>query len=107
MPDQNVNEYAVFFTRKEAPGFNHKLSNSRASFNAIMPYQLKKTQAGYSRNRPICTYCGMSGHTVDKCYKKHGYPPGYKITFNKNYVSSTNQVDSGSINHGEKNGKSK
>ncbi|XP_019160869.1 PREDICTED: uncharacterized protein LOC109157415 [Ipomoea nil] len=24
-----------------------------------------------------CTYCGMSGHTVDKCYKKHGYPPGW------------------------------
>ncbi|XP_019199436.1 PREDICTED: uncharacterized protein LOC109193086 isoform X2 [Ipomoea nil] len=24
-----------------------------------------------------CTYCGMNGHTVDKCYKKHGYPPGW------------------------------
>ncbi|XP_019195717.1 PREDICTED: uncharacterized protein LOC109189562 [Ipomoea nil] len=29
-----------------------------------------------------CTFCGMTGHTVDKCYMKHGYPrdglPGYK-----------------------------
>lgn len=29
-----------------------------------------------------CTHCGMSGHTVGKCFKKHGYPlgwiPGYK-----------------------------
>ncbi|XP_019192757.1 PREDICTED: uncharacterized protein LOC109187063 [Ipomoea nil] len=24
-----------------------------------------------------CTYCGMNGHTVDRCYKKHGYPPGW------------------------------
>ncbi|XP_031095197.1 uncharacterized protein LOC115999489 [Ipomoea triloba] len=24
-----------------------------------------------------CTHCGMSGHTVDKCFKKHGYPPGW------------------------------
>ncbi|XP_019179606.1 PREDICTED: uncharacterized protein LOC109174828 [Ipomoea nil] len=24
-----------------------------------------------------CTYCGMSGHTIDKCYKKQGYPPGW------------------------------
>ncbi|KAK7310743.1 hypothetical protein RJT34_08445 [Clitoria ternatea] len=22
----------------------------------------------------ICTYCGREGHTVDVCYKKHGYP---------------------------------
>ena len=28
--------------------------------------------------RPICTYCGFIGHKVDKCYKLHGYPPGYK-----------------------------
>ncbi|XP_019189874.1 PREDICTED: uncharacterized protein LOC109184333 [Ipomoea nil] len=27
--------------------------------------------------RPKCTFCGMVGHTVDKCYKKHGYPPGW------------------------------
>ena len=28
--------------------------------------------------RPMCSYCGYSGHTVDKCYKVHGYPPGFK-----------------------------
>ncbi|KAF1869335.1 hypothetical protein Lal_00018428 [Lupinus albus] len=31
----------------------------------------------------ICTYCNKSGHTVDLCYKKHGYPPNFKFT-NKN-----------------------
>ena len=30
------------------------------------------------RDRPLCTHCGIQGHTVDKCYKLHGYPPGYK-----------------------------
>ena len=34
-----------------------------------------KTQ---KRERPICTHCGFSGHTIDKCYKLHGYPPGYQ-----------------------------
>ncbi|XP_019155254.1 PREDICTED: uncharacterized protein LOC109152134 [Ipomoea nil] len=24
-----------------------------------------------------CTFCGMNGHTIDKCFKKHGYPPGW------------------------------
>ncbi|XP_019150389.1 PREDICTED: uncharacterized protein LOC109147211 [Ipomoea nil] len=28
-------------------------------------------------NKPKCTFCGIMGHTVDKCYKKHGYPPGW------------------------------
>lgn len=31
-----------------------------------------------SSKRPTCTHCGLIGHTVDKCYKKHGCPPGYK-----------------------------
>lgn len=32
---------------------------------------------GYSNK--ICTYCGMSDHTVETCYKKNGYPPGFKF----------------------------
>ncbi|XP_010496117.1 PREDICTED: uncharacterized protein LOC104773234 [Camelina sativa] len=26
---------------------------------------------------PLCTHCGISGHVVQKCFKLHGYPPGY------------------------------
>ncbi|XP_010412414.1 PREDICTED: uncharacterized protein LOC104698703 [Camelina sativa] len=29
--------------------------------------------------KPFCTHCGRSGHTVQKCYKLHGYPPGHKF----------------------------
>uniref|UniRef100_A0A1J3ERY3 Retrotransposon Copia-like N-terminal domain-containing protein n=1 Tax=Noccaea caerulescens TaxID=107243 RepID=A0A1J3ERY3_NOCCA len=29
-------------------------------------------------NRPICAHCGYTGHTVDTCYKIHGYPIGFK-----------------------------
>ena len=24
----------------------------------------------------MCTYCGKTGHTVDVCFWKHGFPPG-------------------------------
>ncbi|CAL9247735.1 unnamed protein product [Arabidopsis halleri] len=27
--------------------------------------------------RPLCTHCGQSGHVIQKCFKLHGYPPGY------------------------------
>ena len=30
------------------------------------------------RDQPICTYCKIHGHTVDMCYKLHGFPLGYK-----------------------------
>lgn len=45
--------------------------------------------------RTICTYCGYGDHVVDKCYKLHGYPPGYKT---KQRSSSTNQTGPGSNN---------
>ena len=30
------------------------------------------------KERLVCTYYGIVGHVADKCYKLHGYPPGYK-----------------------------
>ncbi|KAK4253622.1 hypothetical protein QN277_010272 [Acacia crassicarpa] len=29
-------------------------------------------------NPKVCTYCGKPRHTIETCYKKHGFPPGYK-----------------------------
>jgi hypothetical protein len=40
------------------------------------------------KERPLCSHCGITSHTVDKCYKLHGYPPEYKF---KNKVHSANQ----------------
>uniref|UniRef100_A0A2N9IHW7 Retrotransposon gag domain-containing protein n=1 Tax=Fagus sylvatica TaxID=28930 RepID=A0A2N9IHW7_FAGSY len=42
----------------------------------------------YKKDRPLCSHCGITGDTVDKCYKLHGYPPGYKF---KGKMHSTNQ----------------
>lgn len=33
----------------------------------------------YSPKRPLCTHCGLLGHTFNKCYQTYGYPPGYRI----------------------------
>ena len=37
--------------------------------------------------RPLCTHCGKLGHTMDKCYKLHGFPPGFKFKNNKNAIA--------------------
>ncbi|XP_052479621.1 uncharacterized protein LOC128034818 [Gossypium raimondii] len=42
------------------------------------PSSARKPQNKSSVDSRQCTYCGGSSHTIDTCYKKHGYPPGYK-----------------------------
>jgi hypothetical protein len=44
------------------------------------------------KEKPTCSHCGITGHTVDKCYRVHGFPPGFKFTKNKFSPHSANQV---------------
>ncbi len=37
----------------------------------------------------VCTYYGKQNHTVDTCYRKHGFPPGFKF---RNSGPFANQV---------------
>ncbi|XP_072950413.1 uncharacterized protein [Typha angustifolia] len=53
--------------------------------------QINKNQ---KKERPLCTHCGYQGHTIDKCYKLHGYPPGYKVRQKHN-----SQIFAARVNH--------
>ncbi len=72
----NIPSYAptgdsvTLFTRGEAPRNNY---GGRGQFQ--------------KRERLLCSHCGITGHTVDKCYKLHGYLLDYKF---KNKVHSAN-----------------
>nr|GMD70433.1 uncharacterized protein LOC109157055 [Ipomoea batatas] len=44
---------------------------TRSDNNSRRPFSTQK-------QKPVCSYCGYTGHTVEKCYEKHGYPPGWK-----------------------------
>ena len=35
-----------------------------------------KNKSG-KKDQPLCSHCGILGHSVDKCYRLHGFPPGY------------------------------
>jgi hypothetical protein len=68
--------------------------NTTALFTKTMsPTRFACNKSFYIRkDRPICSHCCISGHTVEKCYKIHGFPPGYKFNRGKNAPSSVNQV---------------
>ena len=46
----------------------------------------------YKKDRPMCSHCGVAGHTVEKCYRVDGFPPGFKFTQNKPVPHLANQV---------------
>jgi hypothetical protein len=50
------------------------------------------SKPNFRKDSPVCSHCGVAGHTVAKCYKVHGYPPGFQFTRNKPALHSTNQV---------------
>ncbi|KAA8550199.1 hypothetical protein F0562_001883 [Nyssa sinensis] len=58
---------------------NSQNSNSSASKNQ-------------KKDKPYCTHCKIRGHTVDRCYKIHGYPSGYKFRSNNNSNAAAHQV---------------
>ncbi|KAL4323895.1 hypothetical protein GQ457_11G003570 [Hibiscus cannabinus] len=54
-----------------------------------------KTPANPRKARPQCSHCGLLGHIKERCYKLHGYPPGYR---SKNLVNSSgNNVHTNAI----------
>ena len=44
------------------------------------------------KERPTCSHCGLLGHTVEKCYKIHGYLPRYKTKARANQASSLDSI---------------
>ncbi|KAJ1410699.1 hypothetical protein SESBI_21720 [Sesbania bispinosa] len=44
------------------------------------PFRNNTTPGGRGNNGKICSYCGKTGHTVDTCYIKYGFPPHFKFT---------------------------
>ncbi|KAL5563154.1 hypothetical protein UlMin_032901 [Ulmus minor] len=50
------------------------------------------TYKGQKRDIPFCTHCQYHGHTIEKCYKIHGYPPGFQSRQRNNHSFSNNQA---------------
>uniref|UniRef100_A0A2N9EDY1 Reverse transcriptase Ty1/copia-type domain-containing protein n=1 Tax=Fagus sylvatica TaxID=28930 RepID=A0A2N9EDY1_FAGSY len=73
VPSMTANGDSIaLYTRSEMPRHNY---GGRGQFG--------------KNDRPMCSHCGVAGHIVDKCYKLHGFPPGYKSRGN---AHAANQV---------------
>ena len=72
------NESAVFLNTSPIPptSSNGEYTSIGLQENAEFAFAI---QNGYRPRgqRPVCTYCGQTGHVIQKCFKLHGYPPRY------------------------------
>ncbi|XP_019184652.1 PREDICTED: uncharacterized protein LOC109179609 [Ipomoea nil] len=91
-PLPDVNEAYSMIAQQERQfhmaynGFGSQLYQARESStaaSALLARTNTNHQQGFKKasgfnKKPVCTYCGFTSHTQDKCYKQHGYPPGWK-----------------------------
>ncbi|KAG7600484.1 Retrotransposon Copia-like N-terminal [Arabidopsis suecica] len=59
---------------------------------ASVTYSKQKSFHQQGKPRPLCTHCGLLGHTIARCYKLHGYPPGYKIPPTSGYTAEKPKI---------------
>jgi len=68
--------------------------DSSALMSSKSPTVNTQNVKSFSRkNKPTCSHCGVLGHTIEKCFRINGFPPGFKFTRNKpDSNSSANHV---------------
>ena len=77
MIQEEIQRFAIHSSnpKVESTALVAKSQNFHANFgvNYVVNNGIK------GKEKLVCTHCGKSGHTIDKCYKLHGFPPSYKI----------------------------
>jgi len=70
-----------------------QFTDSSALLSSTSSTSQNVKQQSHCKTKPTCSHCGVIGHTVEKCYRIHGFPPGFKFTQVKPpTTSSANQV---------------
>ncbi|XP_019455138.1 PREDICTED: uncharacterized protein LOC109356267 [Lupinus angustifolius] len=87
-PDNRVMNVS---SRQDSQYRNNSTNNSFRG-RGIIPFRGRGNRAagfGRGQNNRFCTYCERTNHTIETCYLKHGYPPGYQSTRSSKMVNHT------------------
>jgi hypothetical protein len=67
-------------------------TKSVASDTSATPRNRPVKNNSFRKDRPVCSHCGVSGHTMEKCYRLHGFPPSFKFNKGKNVAESSDTI---------------
>ncbi|XP_020225129.1 uncharacterized protein LOC109807015 [Cajanus cajan] len=95
-----VQEERQFFGESKAlavagRGGSFRNNNGRGvAFGASGKGNITQNKGSYGRgnNTKVCSHCGKVGHTIDTCYRKHGFPPHFKFKNQNHDLSLANAV---------------
>ncbi|GMI87863.1 hypothetical protein HRI_002455600 [Hibiscus trionum] len=94
-PLRSITKAFSLVTQKESQRLI-KLDNpiTEATF-AVKSHVPSHISSGYppKKSRPQYSHCNLMGHTKEKCYRLHGYPPSYHT---KQHVARSNAVSNDS-----------
>ncbi|XP_073022668.1 uncharacterized protein [Primulina eburnea] len=76
---------------------SHSCPNPSTAFVKGSSYG--KGDKGRKIDLPTCSHCHYPGHTADKCYQLHGYPPTHPKYKPKQHSGSTRSVSKVRANH--------
>ena len=86
----NTNGY-----RNNFPGNNGSNSASNYPSNDSYLHNGFPPRNSAPRRQLYCDHCKLPGHTVQKCYKLHGFPPGHRLYRGKKVAASVSQEQEG------------
>lgn len=95
-PLPSMNEIFSMVLQHERQGKFASVYESQALINAV-GYKKFNSKQGNSVSQhntsksKVCTHCGRTGHIIEVCYRKHGFPPHFgKNSIANNVVTSEN-----------------
>ncbi|XP_019189406.1 PREDICTED: uncharacterized protein LOC109183798 [Ipomoea nil] len=77
-----------------------KNSDDQTVVAAATSFNKRKFNNNSGKSVPKCTFCGKLGHTIEKCYKKHGFPPGWILGYKSKdkQAQDSQQTSTASVN---------
>ena len=59
--------------------YNHTITGQPSYSGAHSNLKNGPRPVNQDRRQYYCAHCKMAGHSTQRCYKIHGYPPGHKL----------------------------
>lgn len=84
--EENHKEFSNSAQQPDAMAFSvaRKFYPKNHGDSAISSQNFNKKKPGANY---YCTNCKISGHSIDRCFKIHGFPAGFKPNRNKRVVA--------------------
>ena len=68
------NEHVALIGKQRSNyNFNYKVMSDQPNLSTTT------SRLGFDKGQYYCDHCRMHGHSIQRCYKVHGYPPGHKL----------------------------